>query len=148
MTSASSCRICSEFVDGGAGGRSLAKSVDVIIHACTWPKLGSIGGRAGDSRLFHATSPRASAALASACHCAGVPPAVRIPSAPARATSAAATAFPSASPAATSLAVARPPRSAASRCCPAFIVISSAAAGNSSLSISAETPDSTASSDG
>ena len=47
-----------------------------------------------------------------------------------------------------SLAVARPPTSAASRCSPARSVISSTAAGNSSRSSSVATPDTTASSDG
>ena len=148
LTSASSCAIWAEDVDGGRAGRSFTTSVGVIIHARTLPKFGSIGGRAGDSRLFQGTSPRAAAASARACHCAGVPAAAPIPSVPARATSTAATALPSASPAAMSLAVARPPRSAASRCSAALRVISSTAAGKRSLSISVETPDSTASSDG
>ena len=66
----------------------------------------------------------------------------------ARVTSTAATACPSARPAARSLAVALPASNAAWRCWSAFNVISSTEAGNSSFSISADTPDSTASSDG
>ena len=123
-------------------------SAGVIIQARTLPKNGSIGGRAGMSMLFHGISPRAVAASASACHSAGEPPAVRMPSAPARATNTAATACPSARPAAMSLAVAFPDSSAACRCSAAFSVISSTAAGKSSFSISAVTPDITASSDG
>jgi hypothetical protein len=42
-------------------------SVGVIIQALTWLKRGSIGGRGGDSRLFHGVSPRADVAAASAC---------------------------------------------------------------------------------
>ena len=107
-----------------------------------------MGGRRGVSRLVHAISPREVVASAKVCHCAGVPTAFFIPSPPARAITSPATAFPSARPAATSLAVARPERMAASRCSAAFRVISSTAAGKSSFSISAETPESTASSEG
>ncbi len=82
LTSASSCAIWAEEVDGGGAGRSFTTSVAVIIHARTLPKFGSIGGRAGDSRLFQGTSPRAAAASARACHCAGVPAAAPIPSVP------------------------------------------------------------------
>jgi len=67
-------------------------SVGVIIHARTWPNSGSIGGRGGVSMLCHGISPRARALSAIACQIAGEPPAVRIPSEPARATNAVATA--------------------------------------------------------
>jgi hypothetical protein len=100
-------------------------SAGVIIHARTLPKSGSIGGRAGMSMLFQGISPRADVASASDCEIAGDPPAVRMPSAPARAVSTAATACPSATPAAMSLAAARPACSAACRCSPALSVICS-----------------------
>ena len=107
-----------------------------------------MGGRAGMSRLVHATSPRAVAESASAFQSTADPPAVRIPSPAARARKTAATDFPSASPAARSLAVALPDQSAALRCSAAFSVTSSTAAGNSDFSISTVTPDITASSEG
>ena len=107
-----------------------------------------MGGRGGLSWLTHAISPRRVAAAASAWICAGVPPAAFIPSDAARALNTAATACPSASPAAISLADAFPDSSAAVRCSPAFSVISATDVGNNSFRISAETPDSTASSDG
>ena len=71
-TSATSCAICEDEVEGGGPGRSRATSVGVIIQASTLPKFGSIGGRGGVSRLFQGISPRAAAASASACHCARV----------------------------------------------------------------------------
>src|SRR4249920_1629411 len=79
FTSASSCAIFPDDVEGGAGGRSFTMSVGVIIQAFTWPNRGSIGGRGGDSMLFHGVSPRAAAAFASACTRAGLPPAVLMP---------------------------------------------------------------------
>ena len=123
-------------------------SSGVIIHARTLPNAASIGGRGGDSRLRHGISPRAVAAAARAANSAGEPPAVRMPSVAARAVNSAATALPSARPAARSLAVARPESSAASRCSAALRLISSTLVGNSSLSSSAVTPESTASSEG
>ena len=107
-TSATSRAIKADEVDGGGPGRSLTMSAGVIIQVRTLPKTGSIGGRAGTSMLFHGISPRAAAAFANACHSAGEPPAVLMPSVPARATNTAATACPSARPAAMSLAVALP----------------------------------------
>src|SRR5512141_77736 len=100
------------------------------------------------SRLTHAISPRAVAESASAFHNTADPPAVRMPSDAARARKSVATDFPSARPAARSLAVALPDQSAALRCSAAFSVISASAAGKSVLSISTVTPDITASSDG
>ena len=100
------------------------------------------------SRLVHAISPRAVATSERACHCAGVPTAFFIPSAPARATKMAATDLPRANPAARSLAVALPDQSAALRCSAALSVISSTAAGKSDFSMSTVTPEITASSDG
>jgi hypothetical protein len=148
FTSASSVAISADPVDGGGAGRSAISCAGVSIHVRTCPKLGSIGGRAGDSWLIQGVSPRAIAASARDFHREGLPPAVRIPSAPARATNAAATALPSARPAAMSLADALPDQSAAFRCSAASSVISSSAAGKSAFSISTVTPDSTASSDG
>ena len=98
--------------------------------------------RHGDLAARHSRRPR------ERWKSAGEPAAVRMPSVAARATSTAATAWPSASPAARSLAVALPASSAACRCWPALSVISSTDAGKSSFSISAVTPDTTASSDG
>src|SRR4029079_16737385 len=109
---------------------------------------GSIGGRAGISLLIHATSPRAVAESASAFHKTGEPTAAFIPSAAALARKTVATDFPSARPAARSLAVALPDQRAAFRCSAALSVISSSAAGKSDLSISTVTPDITASSEG
>ena len=73
---------------------------------------------------------------------------MRIPSAAARARNTAATDFPSASPAATSLAAALPDQIAAFSCSAAFIVISWSSAGNNYFIISTVTTDNTASSDG
>ena len=122
--------------------------MDVIIHVRTLPNCGSIGGRGGDSRLFHGVSPRAATAFESACVWAGVPPAVFMPSAAARAAKIGATALPSARPAAMSLAVALPESRAASRWSAARRVISSTDVGNSSFSSSAVTPETVASSEG
>ena len=72
-------------VDGASPGRSLTMSSGVIIQALTFPKSGSIGGRGGISRLFHAISPRATVLSASAFHSAASPPAAPMPSAFARA---------------------------------------------------------------
>src|SRR5437762_5111416 len=140
-TSATSWAIWAEDVEGGAGGRSATMSPGVISHGCTSPKFGSIGGRAGISRLFQGISPWATALSANACHWAGVPTAFFMPSAPARVRKTAATDFPSANPAAISLAVARPDQNAALRCSAARSVISATAAGKSTLSISALTPE-------
>src|SRR3989449_1753527 len=68
LTSDNSCRIWADEVDGGAGGRSVVTSADVMSHACSRPKFGSIGGRGGDSWLIQGISPRATALSASACH--------------------------------------------------------------------------------
>ena len=100
------------------------------------------------SWLTHAISPRAVAESASAFHNTADPPAVRIPSPAARARKTVATDFPSARPAARSLALAFPDQSAALRCSAALSVISSTAAGNSDFSMSTVTPEITASSDG
>src|SRR5207244_3839835 len=129
LTSDNSCRIWADEVDGGAGGRSVVTSADVMSHACSRPKFGSIGGRGGDSWLIQGISPRATALSASACHWAALPTAFLMPSAPARAMSVAATALPNASPAAISLAAALPDHSAALRCSAARWVISATAAG-------------------
>jgi hypothetical protein len=107
-----------------------------------------MGGRGGVSRLVHGVSPRAAVAFESAWTRAGDPPAVLIPSVAARATNTGATAFPRARPAAMSLAVALPERSAASRCSAALRVISSTEVGKSSFRSSAVTPEITASSEG
>src|SRR5437899_3802330 len=61
LTSDNSCRIWADEVDGGAGGRSVVTSADVMSHACSRPKFGSIGGRGGDSWLIQGISPRATA---------------------------------------------------------------------------------------
>src|SRR3989454_430797 len=148
LTSDNSCRIWADEVDGGAGGRSVVTSADVMSHACSRPKFGSIGGRGGDSWLIQGISPRATALSASACHWAALPTAFFMPSAPARAISVAATALPNASPAAISLAAALPDHSATLRCSAARWVISATAAGKRTFSISTVTPDSTASSEG
>src|SRR6476646_819399 len=100
------------------------------------------------SWLTHAISPRAVAEAAIAFHIVGEPPAVRMPSAAARARKTAATDFPTARPAAISLAVALPDQIAALRCSAALSVTSSTAAGKSDLSISTVTPEMTASSEG
>ena len=68
LTSAVACFMASEEVEGGGPGRSFTISAGDIIHAFTWPKNGSIGGRGGVSWLFQGISPRAVAASASACH--------------------------------------------------------------------------------
>jgi len=123
LTSAVSCAMRGDDVDGGGPGRSRTISSGVIIQAFTLPKTGSMGGRGGNSWLFHGISPRAVAVSAIACHIAGDPPAVLIPSEAARATNTAATACPRAKPAAMSLAVALPARIANCCCSFAFCVI-------------------------
>src|SRR5882762_7749663 len=145
---ASSSRIWYDPVDGGPGGRSLTTSVGVMSHGCTWPKFGSIGGRGGDAWLTQGISPRATALSANAFHWAALPTAFRIPSGPARAINAVATALPRASPAAMSLAAALPDHRAALRSSAARWVISATPAGNRTFRISTVTPDSTASSEG
>src|SRR5256885_9692437 len=100
-------------------------SVGVIIHVLTLPKSGSIGGRAGISRLDHAISPRAAALSLIACHTAADPPAVFMPSFAARARNTAATHLPNPRAAARALRVAFPEHRAALRRPAAFKVSSS-----------------------
>src|SRR5450631_844468 len=73
LTSAVSCAICVDDVEGGGPGRSATTSAGVIIQDFTFPKNGSMGGRGGFSRLFQAVCPRATAASANACHCGAEP---------------------------------------------------------------------------
>ena len=57
FTSAVSCFICADDVEGGGPGRSATISAGVMAQARTWPKNGSIGGRAGVSWLSQGISP-------------------------------------------------------------------------------------------
>ena len=137
---------------GGGKGLSLMICAGVMFQAFTFPKLGSMHGRTGMSRLIQGISPRAIAPSANASHCVLLPTALAMPSVLNRPVPGAeikvATALPKASPAEISLAVAFPDHRAALRWSPARNVISSTAAGNNNFSISAVTPEITASSEG
>ena len=90
-TSVVSVAIWEDEVDGGGPGRAATKSVGESIQPLTWPKTGSMGGRAGVSWLTQGISPRAIAELARACQMAALPAAAFMPSEPARVVKTAAT---------------------------------------------------------
>src|SRR5579862_591734 len=135
-------------VEGGGPGLNDTTVAESNKKGFTFPNNGSIGGRAGTSRLFHGVCPAAAVWVARPAQMVAFPTATLALSVLARAINRSATCLPKASPALTSLRAAAPDSMAANSASSAFCWMLAISSGNNDFIISAVTPASTAASEG